>query len=62
MHDHTLHWGIKHNFCCYCLQAFSTEEILKSHINSYFKINGKQMILRFLNKVNVLNSKIINRK
>ena len=28
----------------YCLQAFSTEEVLKSHINDCFKINGKQMI------------------
>ena len=24
MYDHTLHRGEKH-FCCYCLQAFSTE-------------------------------------
>ena len=29
MYDHTLHSGRKH-FCCYCLQAFSTEEILKT--------------------------------
>ena len=28
MYDHTLHYRRKH-FCCYCLQAFSTEEILK---------------------------------
>ena len=32
-------------FCCYCLQAFSTEEILKGHIKDFFKINGKQRII-----------------
>ena len=31
-------------FCCYCLQAFSTEEILKSHTKDCFKINGEQRI------------------
>ena len=31
-------------FTSYCLQAFTTEEILKYHINVYFKINGKQRI------------------
>ena len=31
MYDHTLDWGRNH-FYCYCLQAFSTEEILKHHI------------------------------
>ena len=44
MYDHTIHWGRK-QFCCYCLQAFSTEEILKCHINDCFKINGKQSII-----------------
>ena len=44
MYDHTLHRGRKH-FCCYCLQAFSTEEILKPHIKDCFKINGKQRIM-----------------
>ena len=29
--DHTLHRGRK-KICFYCLQAFSTEEILKGHI------------------------------
>ena len=43
MYDHTLHRGEKH-FCCYCLQAFSTEE-KKHHIKDWFKINGKQWIL-----------------
>ena len=32
-------------FCHYCLQAFSTEEILKHHIKDCFKINGKQRII-----------------
>ena len=41
MYDHTLRRGRKH-FWCYCLQAFSTEGILKSHIKDCFKINGKQ--------------------
>ena len=43
MHDYTLHPGRRH-FCCYCLQAFSTEKLLKSHVNECIKINGKQMI------------------
>ena len=41
MYDNALHRGRKH-FCCYCSQAFSTEKILKRHINGCFKINGKQ--------------------
>ena len=44
MYDHTLNCGRK-NFCRYCLQAFSTEEILKSHIKDCLKINGKQRII-----------------
>ena len=44
MYDHTLHRGRKH-FCRYCLQAFSTEEILKRHIKDCFEINGKQRII-----------------
>ena len=43
MYNHTLHHTKKH-FCRYCLQAFSTEEILK-HIKDCFKINGKQKII-----------------
>ena len=38
MHDHSLHHG-KNYFCCYCLQGFSIEEILKRHIKDCFKIN-----------------------
>ena len=39
-----LHRRRKH-FCRYCLQAFSAEQILKSHIKDCFKINGKQRII-----------------
>ena len=31
-------------FVVFCVQAFSSEEILKSHIKDCFKINGKQTI------------------
>ena len=44
MYYHTLHRG-KIYFCHYCLQAFSTEEILKRHTKDCFKINGKQRIV-----------------
>ena len=44
MFDHTLHRGRKH-FCRYCLEAFSTEEILKCHITNCFKINVKQKFI-----------------
>ena len=43
MYNNSLHRGRKH-FCCFCLQAFSTEEMLK-HIKYCFKINGKQRII-----------------
>ena len=39
MYDHTLHRGRKDR---YCLQAFSTEEILKFYIKDCFKSNGKK--------------------
>ena len=41
--DHTLTWWTQH-FCFYCLQAFSTADTLKIHVNDCFKINSKQMI------------------
>ena len=44
MYDHTLHYG-KKNSCRYCLQAFSTEEVLKHQVKYCFKINGKQKII-----------------
>ena len=43
MYDHSLHRRRKH-FFLYCLQDFSTEEILKIHIKSCLKINGKKRI------------------
>ena len=43
MYDHNFHRERKH-FCGYCLQNFSTEEILKCHVKDLFKINGKQRI------------------
>ena len=44
LHNHTLHHEKKNHFSRYCLQAFSTEEILK-HIKDCFKINCKQRII-----------------
>ena len=44
MYGHTLHRERKH-FCCYCLQAFSKEEILKRHIKDCFTTNGKHRII-----------------
>ena len=59
MYDH-IHHGRK-NFCCYCLKAFSTEEIIKSHIKDCFKINDKQMII-IPTKASMLNSEIMREK
>ena len=41
MYYHTLDRGRKH-FCGYYLQAFRSEEILKTHIKDCFKVIGKQ--------------------
>ena len=60
MYDHTLHRG-KNHVCCYCLQVFSTEEILKSHIMDRLKVNGKQMI-QILKEGEYVNSKDYERK
>ena len=60
MYDHSLHRGRKH-FCRYCLQAFSTEKILKSHIKDCFKINGKQTI-KMLKKGEYVKFKNFERK
>ena len=59
MYDHTLDHGRKH-FCRYCLQAFSSEEILKRHIKDCFKINSKQRINA--KKDYILNTKILKEK
>ena len=47
-------------FLFYYLQAFSTEEILKSHIKGHLKINNKELL--FLKKESMLNSKIMREK
>ena len=44
MYNHTL-LQRKRRFCRYCLQAFSTEAVLKFHIKECVKINGKQKII-----------------
>ena len=44
MYNHTSHRQKKF-FSRYCLQAFSTEEILKRQIKDCFKINCKQRII-----------------
>ena len=44
MYDLTSHRGRKH-FCCYYLQAFSTEERLKRYIRDCFKTNDRQRIV-----------------
>ena len=66
MYDHTLHCGRK-NPCHYCLQAFSTEEILKHCIKDCLKMNGKQRIImpkkdkyvKFKNYERQINSQFI---
>ena len=51
MYDHILHRRQKHS-CCYCLQAFNTEKILKFHFTSFFEIKVKQKI-KMPKKVNM---------
>ena len=46
VYDHSLYRRRKY-FCRYCLQAFIREKILKSHIESCFKIDDKQTITMF---------------
>ena len=43
MNNQTLHRDRKH-FCRYCLQSFSTAQILERHVSNCFDINIKQMI------------------
>ena len=43
MYNQTRHKSRKH-FCMYCLQCFSSEEVLTSHKNICLLINGKQSI------------------
>ena len=60
-YDHTLHCGRKKIFW-YCLQAFSSEEMLKSHMKDCCKIKDKQTIVMPKNVVNLLNSKTMKEK
>ena len=50
-----MHYIVEETFCRYCLQALSTEEILKRHIKDCFKINEKQRIM-MSKEANMLNS------
>ena len=43
MYNQSKHKNKKH-FCMYCLQCFSSERILASHVNNCLTINGKQAI------------------
>ena len=45
----------------YCLQAVSTEELLKNHARERFKINGKQ-IINITKKDEYVSSKIMKEK
>ena len=60
MHDHFLYRERKHT-CRHYFQPFSTEEKLKCHINDYFEVNSKQKIKK-LKKINMLDSKVMNKK
>ena len=55
MYD-ALHRGRKY-FCCYCLQVFITGEILKCHVNDFWKLMLNKRFRR-LKKLNMLNSKL----
>ena len=58
MFNQTLQRDRKH-FCRYCLQSFSTAQILNRHVNDCFEINGKQIVKK-VNKVKPLNLKTIH--
>ena len=60
MYDPTLNLRRK-QFSCYCLQAFSTKEILKDRIKDCFEINGKKKFI-IPKETNMLNSKITKEK
>ena len=60
IYHHAVHCR-KNNFCRYCLQAFSTEEISTRQIKDCFEINGKQKFI-MTKKVNMLNSKTMEEK
>ena len=60
MYDHFLYRERKHA-CRHYFQPFSTEEKLKCHINDCFEANSKQKIKK-LKKINMLDSKVMNKK
>ena len=43
LYNQRLHRDRKH-FCRYCLQAFSTAQILERHVNDCFEMDGKRLI------------------
>ena len=43
MYNQTLHHDRK-NVCDYCLQSFTTSEIIETHVNDFYEINCKQTI------------------
>ena len=53
--NQTLHRNRKY-FYLYCLQSFSTEQILEKRVNDCFEINDKQ-IIKIVKKVKLLNLK-----
>ena len=57
MFDYALHRQRRH-FCCHSLQAFSSEDILKSHIKDCLKLMVNEG-LRCLIEVNTLYSKFL---
>ena len=57
MYDYTLHCVKKH-FSQYCLEAFSTEKILKRHIKTALKLMTNKK-LQYLKKATMLNLKIM---
>ena len=61
MYDDTLNRGEKKHFCHYCLQNFSTEEIVKHILKIALKLMVSQG-LRCLKKMNILNSKNLKKK
>ena len=60
MYNQILHRDRKH-FRCYCLQSFSSAEILEKHTKDCFEINGKHMI-KMIRKGKLLNLKIMRGK
>ena len=60
MYHPSLNRGTK-KFYRYCLQSFSTAQILERHVNDFFEANSKKM-LKMAKKVKLLNLKTIREK